>query len=199
MGDTSKSPPPQIASQDFRGKSDSNGWDGDWSGEFSVDNDRLVVTSETELPAYCIIRNEPVDVAQGKWVTLYWAPQLAYLLMLGGPIGFLAVSLLRKQCRLRFYLSKEIRWRYTRSLLIRWLIVIQLIVGSIVWAVAANGPVWLIAASLFSLVILVFGNEPLKVESHRDGKFWISGFSQEYLERLRWIEHKQKKQTGSYW
>jgi hypothetical protein len=38
--------------------------------------------------------------------------------------------------------------------------------------------------SVASLIALFVGNSPLRVVDHRDGLFWVKGFSQEYLDGL---------------
>lgn len=153
--------------------------------EFAVDGDAVVVSANAELPMFCVKTNEPVDELQGKWVTMYWSPPLLALsFLVCGLLGVVLYFGFRQRCYIRVYYSQGLRRRYALSFAIRLLIVTAIIGGSIALCTLAFAPVELAILSMASLLLLLFGNSPIRIKKFESGKFWIAGCSKEYLQRL---------------
>jgi len=72
-------------------------------------------------------------------------------------------------------------------MLLKAVATIGLIVAGLFSAAVGANVVGIIALVLFFVAVasLFFGNSPLTVVKHRNGRFWIKGFSDEFLENFK--------------
>ena len=149
-----------------------------------VDGKCLVLVSGTILPAHCVRTNQAVTEGDMTRKRFDWAaPWVALLILVNVIVLLLVYFLVRKKCFLTFGLHPSVRRKYRNRLLLKALIAIALFFAIPVTAAIESTAAIVVAAVLFivAVVSLFIGNSPLRVVRYREGKFWIKGFSDEYL------------------
>ncbi len=156
---------------------------------FYVDGKYLVARSEVELPGRCVKTNEPVD---GKAITktLSWAnPAVSLLVLVNVIVLIIVYMIVRKQCRITFYLSPAVRRRIGIRVLIPLLVMLGGI-GAIVVGIQLSEalPVVVgIAVTLISMITAAMLARPLVIAKAKDGRFWIKGCGREFLASLEQV------------
>jgi hypothetical protein len=148
-----------------------------------VDGKSLVVKSPAELPPRCIKTNEPVD-AQAITKTIHYAPPWVYVLFLIHIlIGLLVYVLVRKACRITYYMTEDQRSKYWYRGLATWLILLGGF-AMIFVALARQSPMLGVLSGLLILGGLVYAaiaTNSVSIAKHRDGEFWIRGCGPDFL------------------
>jgi hypothetical protein len=153
-----------------------------------VEGKCLVVASGTILPAVCVRTNQPVSKddllrKQFDWCT----PWVALLVLVSALLVIIAYFVLRKRCWLTFGLHPELRKKYRRRMIFKVVVVLALIAAIVLFA-SMDAPVGVgitIILLVVAVIALFIGNSPLKVAKYRQGRFWIKGFSEEYLASMQ--------------
>ena len=159
---------------------------------FYVDGKHIMCGTPVALPAICVITGETEDIVLIK-KTVTWVPKWIYIMFLAGVVGILILLivslLLRKQCKTSYYLSRRLRNRK------RWMIFGGLVgffggFALIIAGADSQVPEILVPLGIISLigsvVLLVFGQPPIKAVRHENGvKFWLKGFKQPFFDQLR--------------
>ena len=149
-----------------------------------VDGDYLVVASGTVLPPVCVKTNQPVSQRDLVRKQFDWcSPWVALLLLVNLLVLLIVYFIVRKKCSLTFGLAPRIRRGYRTRMLVKIAIVIALLFAIPLSAALDSSVAIAISVVLFlvGVVSLFIGNSPLRVAKHREGMFWIKGFSPEYL------------------
>jgi hypothetical protein len=144
---------------------------------FEVRGQYLLIESGAHLPQRCIKTNEEVPVGQRVDHVFQWAPSFR-------------LALRYRQCRLTFYLSERKQREIKRVKTAGWFL---LICGGLVPLVAAvlGGGVTGRSGALLALpggIALLAATQTmsqLRIVRFRDGRYWVHGFSKEFLQSLR--------------
>ena len=152
-----------------------------------VEGKQLVVRSGAVLPPVCVKTNEPIareDYLQKRFT--WCSPAIGLLILISGFLLVLVYFIARKKCSLTFGLTPAVRRKYRNRKIIKIVAAIVLFFALPVAAGADSGLLLLIVFLLFLTAVfsLFFGNSPLAVTKQRNGEFWISGCSKEFLARL---------------
>ena len=159
------------------------------TSQFYVDGNLIMCGTPVVLPAICVITGETEDlVLMNKTVT--WVPKWIYVTLLVGLLVLLIVYLiLRKQCKVSFYMSRHLRNRK------RWMVFFGfLCLGSALVSLIAGGNTDLpevfvplgIIAFIASLVLFVLAQPPLSAVRQENGsRFWLKGFKPAFFDQLR--------------
>jgi len=158
-------------------------------GEVRVDGKQLIVRSNTVLPAICIKSNEPISEAELIKKTLSWLPPLyALVLLIGGPLVLLIVYLVaRKQCVLVYGVASTIQRKRRNRILMNVAISLLLFLAIPITASIDSPLAILIAVFAFlgAIVSLLLTGSQVRITKHRNGEFWISGCSADFLARFQ--------------
>lgn len=149
-----------------------------------VEGKYLVVRSGTVLPAFCIKSNTPLSQEDMKQRRLSWcSPIVGLLILLSGLLLILVYFVLRKRCAITFGVSRAVRRRFRIVRIVKIVAVIVLFFALPLTAAIDNTVVSMTVLVLFlaAVVSLFLGNSLLTVTNHRQGEFWISGCSKEFL------------------
>lgn len=152
-----------------------------------VDGKYLVVRSGTVLPPFCVKTNVPVQQEDIRQKRLTWcSPWVAALILINVLVLLIVYFIVRKHCLLTFGLSPEARRKYRNRVFIKLGIVAAFTVGVSIAALSdsAGVIVTMIIFLIIAVLALFIGNTPLTAAKHRDGEFWISGCSPEFLARI---------------
>ena len=161
------------------------------TGSFFRDGNLVVVSQNAELPARCVITNEPDPENRGrKTVTMAWTPPWAYVSLLAGfLLGLLLIMVFQKKVKFTFTLGPEARKRVARKRMIATA-VLATAVGLFFLAANLNGDsavgftivtgIVLLIASLVMFAI----SSALKPVKYRDGWLQVKGCSPEFLDSL---------------
>lgn len=157
--------------------------------QFYVDGDLIMCGTPVELPAICVVTGETEDLVLIQ-KTVAWAPKWIYLTLLAGLLILLIVYLIiRKQCKVRYYMSRRLRDRN------RWMV----FSGFLCWGLlflsmfAADNydlpevfvPLGLILF-VTSLVLFLLAQLPVTVARQEKGvRFWLKGFKPAFFDQLR--------------
>ena len=150
--------------------------------------DRLVVTSPATLPPFCVKTNAPVESADMQRRRLSWcSPFLGLLILISGLLLIVLYFVLRKHCTLTFGLSPAVRNRYRNRRIFKGVAAIVLFFSLPVASAFDSTAVIATVLVLFlvAFISLFIGNSPLTVLKHRNGEFWISGCSRDFLSRVQ--------------
>ena len=162
--------------------------DANYVGGIRVDGHYLIVRSNTVLPPFCIKTSEPISESEMVKKTLSWLPPMyGLVLLVGGPLVLLIVYLLaRKQCVLTYGTATVVRKQRRRRILMNVVISILLFLAIPICAAIDWPPaiVMALVAFLASIVALLLMGSQLRITKHRDGEFWITGCSNEFLSRI---------------
>lgn len=152
-----------------------------------ADGKFLVIKTDAILPKRCIKTNQPVDDPP---VTrkLYWAPPWVFVLILVNLIVLLIVYMIvRKECRVTYYISREQKNRRRIKLAAGWgVFVLSIITFGV--GVGNEWPILAVASALAwlaSIIALIMFANVIAPTKHKDGEFWIKGVCQEYLDEVR--------------
>ncbi|MBI1335496.1 MAG: hypothetical protein GC164_00880 [Phycisphaera sp.] len=110
--------------------------------------------------------------------------------------------IVRKKCEVTYFMSQQAQADRTRKLLIAGGVFCMGIFGFIASFVIADAidrtqwegliPVpFIVSVVLFILgiVLLMVFQNTIRIRKHKDGRFWLKGFCNEYLEMLRDVSH----------
>ena len=156
-------------------------------GHARVDGNYLVITSGTVLPPYCIKTNEPVDVEDIQKQELTWCPPIVGLLiLLSGLVLIFVYFLVRQNCLIGFGLSPDIARKYKARRKINKIAVFFLFFVLLFSGATDSMPVMLTTLGLFigGVVWLFVGHRALAIAKYRQGEYWVTGCSKEFLARL---------------
>lgn len=168
--------------------------------DFYIDGHRLVINDGTTLPEFCVKTGRSPEETGGKTLTktLNWVPPATYLLLLVNILVLLIVYVVvKKPCRVTYFVSDDIRRRYffwqmiglgmfilgalscvgTGLMLdttpqVAEEVIVGLVIGSIVIGLAG-------------LVVILFFQNHVAIKKHRNGQFWLGGLRQEFLAKVR--------------
>ena len=161
---------------------------------FYVDGDLIMCGTPVELPAICVVTGETEDLVLIQ-KTVAWAPKWIYVTLLAGLLILLIVYLIvRKQCKVSYYMSRRLRNRK------RWMVFSGFLCwGILVLSMIAAGnydlpeifdlpevfvPMGLIAF-ITSLVLFVLAQLPVTVARQENGvRFWLKGFKPAFFDQL---------------
>lgn len=150
-----------------------------------VEGKTLVVVSGTRLPPICVRTNQPVTNEDMVRKDFYWcSPWYAFLILVGVVVYLLVYILARQQCTLTFGLHPSVKAMYRKRIFIKSMVAIALFI-SLPFVAATNSTpliVLVIAAFIGTIISFCIGNTPLTVTKAKYGRFWVKGFSPEYLE-----------------
>jgi hypothetical protein len=143
----------------------------------------LIIRDGDVLPRYCVKTNQPVTVVEMRTKEFTWCSPLVGLLMLiSGPLLILVYFLARKRFYLTFGLSDELRQRYRYIYLAKVIAAVALFFTMPLSAAAGNVvPVIVLILFIGAVVSLFLGNSPLAATNYRNGEFWITGCSKNFL------------------
>ncbi|MCO6047380.1 hypothetical protein NG895_26050 [Aeoliella sp. ICT_H6.2] len=154
--------------------------------EVYVEGDCLVVRSGTILPLRCVKTNAPASPKNQIRKEMYWAPSWIALLILANVVILLIVYLaVRKKCVLVYSEDPQLRSARHRRVLAVSLVAVAITLGLILSiayeAFALTG--FAVLGLLGALIaLLIVGRGPIRPVKHKEGYFWIRGFSREYLQ-----------------
>jgi hypothetical protein len=152
----------------------------------TVDGKCLVVASWTILPAVCVRTNRAVSEEDLVFDRLAWCPAwfCVVLFFVFGPLLLFAIYFgLCRKCSLWFGLQPQVKRRYRRRMQFKVAAAIALFVATLLAGAVGARAVQTLAIVLYfgAVVSLFIGNSPLEVVKRRGEKFWIKGFSDEFL------------------
>ena len=173
-------------------------------GEFGIDGDRLVVTHGTVLPPLCIKTGQPIYT---RPVTrrLYYVHPAVHLFFFVHPLllWLPAYLVCRIPCRVTYHLSRTAkrRQRTIRAVLAGSLTLV--LASIIIVMIRFDDPRAAAAISVFLLLILIGEwfvlrrlNDPLRAVKHKDGRFWLAGVGDAFLDAVE-EEHKNSEVHGT--
>lgn len=154
---------------------------------YYVEGNELVVRDGAVLPAVCVKTNQPVptdDLAKEEFT--WCTPWIGLLFVISGPLLILLYFLIRKRFALTYGLHPDYRKQRRKRTMIKSLVAVVLFLTMPFLAAIDN--MVLIAIAVIALIVAVItifvGNSPLSVTKHSEGRFWVKGFSPEFLARL---------------
>ncbi len=151
---------------------------------FYVDGKYIIARSGDMLLPICVKTGRPVGADEMVTKRFVWAPSWVGLLFLLSPLVLLIVYLaVRKNCKLTYGLSREIKARYRNRIVIKAAVCIgsfAAMFASFAGKPSQWGLIWLVVF-LVSLIACAYGNSPLTVSKHENGEFWFTGASREFL------------------
>jgi hypothetical protein len=158
-----------------------------------IDNGALMLPSGCTMPPLCILTNRPVSEKDMIEANLYWCPRSVSFvsLLLSGGLLLIAYFLAREQFTIIYGLDPAITRRKAFWTGIKVFGAIASLAATVVLACSpyvSRLITGLVAAAFVSFLACVaalfFGNSPLRVVDHRNGMFWVKGFSKAYLAAL---------------
>ncbi|QDU55381.1 hypothetical protein Pan181_15700 [Aeoliella mucimassa] len=158
------------------------------TNDIQVDGNCLVVKPGAVLPNRCIRTNEPTPPQDRRRQTLYWLPVwLVVVAVLTLPLLPIVYFGTRKVCTITYSESRKSRARRHAFVVHAILVGIGLFLGMLIstshgmW----NASVVTTVGFLFTLIVTAFAARgPLKITRHNNNRFWINGFSSEYISAL---------------
>jgi hypothetical protein len=157
--------------------------------QFYVDGNLIMCGTPVVLPAICVVTGETEDLVLIN-KTVEWVPKWIYFTLLVGLLILLIVYLIvRKQCKVSYYMSRRLRNRK------RWMVFSGFLCwGFLVMSLIAAGnydlpevfvPLGLIAF-ITSLVLFVLAQQPITAARQENGvRFWLKGFKPAFFDQLR--------------
>lgn len=151
-----------------------------------VEGKYLVVRDEAALPARCVKTNESVE-DKPITKTFYWShPAWALLILVNLLLALIVIMIVRKKCRLSYYLTRTQKAKQRNRMLIA---IGSLLVGLVGGLAAVVNEYWIIACIglglfLLGLVLIVAWSGPIKITKMRNGEFWIKGCDRTFLDSL---------------
>ena len=144
------------------------------------------------MPPKCVKTNQPVSDRHMILANLSWAPtSLGMWGLLGGAPLLFAYFVGRQQCAITYGLTPRLYYKSVFKIIAKILISVALFAATLFVAVSPSRH-WIAGPGMFVLFILFlvsvpavfFGNSLLRVVDYKDGMYWVTGFSQEYLDNL---------------
>ncbi|MEQ9411289.1 MAG: hypothetical protein RIK87_26485 [Fuerstiella sp.] len=162
------------------------------SGRFVIDGSLVRIDGPTQFPEMCIVTGQREDLVRVSKTLTYVSPILIIAFLLSGLIAIILYFLMRKQCTVDFYISRSARWSFRRKVLIGVCclgLMAAVIVGLIDSGLVDRQP-WLMFVPLIlfatGLILIVNGANMLSVRKYvAPGQFWLKGFREPFLTRLR--------------
>ncbi len=158
-----------------------------------VQADKVLLQSGAILPAYCIRTGVPVDRHEMVTKSFTWCPR-AILLMSPlilvypfTPLFIIAYFLLNKKCVVTFATSEPIQRR--NSLALGYIAVSAAVIVGLAVDGFNHFPVifpiqLLLVISCLVVYYLFIAKNDLSISAHQRGWFVVSGFSEEFIQRL---------------
>ena len=156
---------------------------------FYVDGNLIICGTPVQLPAICIISGETEDLVLIR-KTVDWVPKWIYVTLLAGLLILLIVYLIvRKQCKVSYYVSRRLRNR-KRWMVFSGFLCLAAFVMSLIAAGNYNLPEVFVPLGLItfitSLVLFLLAQLPITVARQENGvRFWLKGFKPAFFEQLR--------------
>jgi hypothetical protein len=154
---------------------------------YYVEGNELVVRDGIKLPAVCVKTNQPVSIEDLTKEEFTWcSPWIALLFAVSGPLLIIAYFLVRKRCSMTYGLHPDFRARRRRRMTLKVMVAASLFIALLFLPALNNDAVIAIAVIvlIISIIAIFVGNAPLRITKHSEGRFWIRGFSPEYLATL---------------
>lgn len=157
-----------------------------------VEGDAFVCPSGCTMPQICVKTNQPVAERDMILTNLTWSPNsLGLWVVLGSPWLLLAYFAGRDLCLITYGLDRRLRYRKNFWTIVKVLACASFLTAAIYLA-SSESRHWIVEPMMYtffvlfllSVIVLFMNRQPLYVGDHRDGLFWIKGFSKEYLEEL---------------
>lgn len=158
---------------------------------FAVDGDLVRVGKSTHLPPICVVSGEEDDLVSVSKKLSYASPVIIVAFLLSPIIGLIIFLIIRKQCEVRFYISRAVR---SRGRLFCTLGVVGLIAAVAVFVgLISSGALDQYVALLIlplillitGIVLLVKGNNALAVAKFvAPDQFWLKGFKPPFFTSL---------------
>lgn len=150
-----------------------------------VDGKHLIVTSNTRLPKFCVKTNQQVSDAEYRKHSIKWTKEVK-----GNEMLFKIISYFtnRQTCELTFGLSGQQRIKFTAIFFTKLTLMLLGMIGMFAGATLHWGEGVLLgcfAICLLFMILLPFGNKPLAIVREEQGRFWITGCSKDFLNRLQ--------------
>jgi hypothetical protein len=162
------------------------------SYQLRVEGDAFVCPSGCTMPQICVKTNQPVSERDMILTNLKWCPNsLGLWAVLGSPWLIVAYFAGRDLCLITYGLDRGLRSRSIFLTILKVLACALSLVAAIYLA-CSESTNWIIEPLMYTFFVLFLlavlalfmGRQPLYVADHRDGMFWIKGFSQDYLDAL---------------
>ena len=157
---------------------------------FYVDGNLIICGTPVQLPAICIISGETEDLVLIR-KTVDWVPKWIYVTLLAGLLILLIVYLVvRKQCKVSYYISRRLRNR-KRWMVFSGFLCLAAFVMSLIAAGNYNLPPEVfvplgIITFVSSLVLFVLAQQPITAARQENGvRFWLKGFKPAFFDQLR--------------
>jgi len=153
----------------------------------SVHGKYLVVASGVTLPPRCVKSNAKVTEQDMRRKVFAWcSPWVALTILISLCVTVILYFVLRKSCEVTFGLHPAVRAKYRNRLIFKLLLTVGLLLAIPMLAAAESEAILGVAVLMFlvSFIALLIGNSPLSVAKYGDGRFWIKGCSQEFLDDL---------------
>jgi hypothetical protein len=157
-----------------------------------IEGNALVLPSGCTLPLKCVLTNQPVTQSEMIFTNLTWTPKSVGLSAISGaPSLVFAHFVGRELCTITYGLNWRARVRRVLWTLVNLVLCVALFAATLAMAISSSTH-WSTTALLYgffalfllSVAALFLRRKPLNVVDYRDGMFWITGFSQEYLDAL---------------
>ncbi len=129
--------------------------------ELFVDGNCIVVGSQADLPQRCIFTDEAVSPTDRRRRRLDWAPTFRLVLR-------------HRHCYLSYCVNRRRRHRQYRSR-----ILLGLVAVGVIWVVLGNQFIWVLP--IVPIVLASLPMDAVRVVAYRDGRFWVTGFSDAFL------------------
>lgn len=166
---------------------------------YHVDGKHLVVSDRTTLPGYCVKTGLSQQEVEGRTVvkTVSWvSPAIYFLLLLNILVLVVVYFIVRKQCRVTYFISHDARRAVVRNQMIGlgiFVLGIASFIGSLVMAdsgsmsedMAVVLAISSVVIGLAGLVMTALYQSPISIKKHRDGQFWLGGLSPAFIDRIR--------------
>lgn len=152
-----------------------------------VDGKYLVVADGASLPHRCIKTNQPVDSDDMQTVTVsYCSPVMALLIFLSAFLLLIVFLLARRRIYVNVGLTKEVRQKLRRGKIANTVVAIVIFLALPFSGAMGSDVMMLVALGLFiaSVVYLIFGHRTVAAAKYRNGEYWLTGVSREFLAEL---------------
>jgi hypothetical protein len=156
----------------------------------AVEPPYVVVPNKVALPPRCVQTNQPVTDRQYEAMDLPCYPSWLVIAMVVSPLFLVVAPFMRFRCRIKAGVSSAVRRKYRLRKAALLLGAIAPLAALVAAALAGNTIVAAVALVVFPLVTysfimaMAFFTSPLRARRQENGRFWIEGCSDEFLQSL---------------
>jgi len=168
---------------------------------FVIRGKEIGVHSPVEFPPVCPVSCRPISVLDAKTRTLGYTPNWTLIFIFAGFFPFVILAAVTtKRLMITYGLSKEVRrqyfnWNLSKFLIFGFFFSLSLAIPFYKFAEFFLLPAILL--SVVSFLFLFYKTAPLSVRRYKEGRFWISGFGEEYLLQIQEIDFQKSSDRGS--